>query len=423
MTTLTIPISPEIFWPVLWITLLAAATYAVYGILPRYGASTPWLDKLRDRLGLNAVDGGFFVLGFVLYLGLFSALLGGLALLLAQTVSWSLTEMRAAAAAGNGAQEFLFYVLRIAGLTTVLAAVVAFPIQLFRLRLTNEQTRTAEAALFNDKINAALEDLYSRRQVTRPIIKDGSCIKHQDHWEDDITRRNTAIDRLERLAGENPDFAPDITRILAIYVRERSREHPETEAPEPSDEIAFEKWRNGLNIPTDMENAVQTIGRLLDNSRIRDKGIDLPALEIDLRKTNLQGFRLRGCFDKVHFEDANMQGARLDSALLREAHLEEAQLQGADLEAAQLQGRTSTTRSCRGHVSEARSCRGHTSQARSCRGHLNSWALNCRRAYLNAKLQGTTKFGGAKLQGAHTSHMRSLTSRHALAQQISEVPG
>lgn len=107
----------------------------------------------------------------------------------------------------------------------ILAAVVGVPFLIWRSVVAQKQADTAEEALLNDKINAAADDLHARRLVTmNPTEKQGRWDYHQD----DIVRRNAAIDRLFGLAGESPEIAPRIARMLGVYVRELSAENPRT---------------------------------------------------------------------------------------------------------------------------------------------------------------------------------------------------
>ena len=312
----------------------AAAPYC-YGIIALVGVTlvvlltmnTP-LAHFRKNSNLQDVPLVLFAFAATIYAAVTAFLLFGLLIVIWRVIFLPSTG-------GNDAErEFLFSVLRIAGLTTVLGAVIALPITISRLRLTREQTLTAGRSLFNEKINAALEDLYSRRQFTLHA-EDGS--PKGDIWHDDITRRNAAIDRLERLALEDKSFAPDIARMLAIYVRELSKENPPEEPPDTKEPEKLRVWASRLKPKrTDMENAVQTLGRLMGNERLLEKGIDLRDLNLDLRNTNLQGFDLNGlCFERTVLDGAQLQGARLFEARLQWASLVSSQLQGAELTKAQ----------------------------------------------------------------------------------------
>ena len=284
-------------------------------------------QDLREKMGLTAMPPSLFAAAAALYVLIAFTLVVGLFLLILATIGVPITER------GNSPKEladaFLFFVLRIAGLTTVLGAVIALPFTLIRLKLTRQQTTTNEESLFNEKINAATELLYARRQYT---VLDENGLPKKDGWEDDITRRNAAIDRLERLAGERPDFAPDIARMLSVYVRELTTENPPETPPDGATLYDLRDWAQKLKRKrTDMENAVQTLGRMISDYDLRDH-------QIDLRSANLQAFDLQDlCFDQARLQGAQLQGVDLRGAQLRGANLSGAALQRADLRRAQLQ--------------------------------------------------------------------------------------
>jgi uncharacterized protein YjbI with pentapeptide repeats len=238
----------------------------------------------------------------------------------------------------------------IALLMGVLAAAATIFFSIIRVWI-NERTASAEEeALLNDKINNAVNDLHAQRQITK-WLRTGT----QNGWQDDVTRRNGAIDRLEGLAGEEPKAVPRIARMLSVYVRELSREHPPKKAPISHGRNVLLDWALALTpARSDMQNAVQVLGRLKKTT-----GLPLDSGEIDLTETNLQGFHLdRLDFDKAKMQGAKMQncdltmtqlrgvnlgGAEMQWAYVKEACLQGAyligvHLQGANLEGARLQG-------------------------------------------------------------------------------------
>jgi len=109
---------------------------------------------------------------------------------------------------------------------------IGAPLVVLRTSIAQDQTKTAKATLFNDKINAAMTDSHVQRQITK-WDKTG---KAQNGREDNLTGRNGAIDRLAGLASEEPRSAPGIARILSMYVKELSREFPVKDATETSDQ-------------------------------------------------------------------------------------------------------------------------------------------------------------------------------------------
>lgn len=226
----------------------------------------------------------------------------------------------------------------------LLSGVVGAILVGWRNSVAGRQADLQDEALFNDKINAAAEDLAARRQVTRPTFttKDEENDKKQEsiltEWEDDVVTRAAAIDRLEGLARERHLEVPRIAAMLSVYVRELSKQKGLTpkEHSKPKDAAsvpALREWVWGLKpIRSDMEKAVQTLGRLREIEGQEN-------LSIDLREANLQGFDLFALnFDTARMSSARMEGANLSEAQMQAADLSGAQMQGADLSLAQMQG-------------------------------------------------------------------------------------
>ncbi len=340
---ITLNLPAPLVWGTVTLAGLMIASALVYLTLPKDDGATGILS-LRKRMGLDNLHPSLFIAALVLYSGIALLLVIGLLILMLSTIALPFDPDMALK---DKRTEYLFYVLRIAGLTTVLGAVIALPFTIIRLRLTQRQTDTATEALFNDKMTVANTDLYARRQT-----RDGG-------WEDDVPRRNSAIDRLEGLVSERPNQAPRVARLLSVYVRELSgpdevpaKRHAYLDAhdlmypqddspPMTEDEVyahldvtpdaisldALEHWARGLTARSDIENAVQTLGRL----RGKD-GVVADDITIDLRGANLQG---------IDVESGNFDKARLSGAQLQGADLSGAQLQGADLIRAEFDAATS----------------------------------------------------------------------------------
>jgi uncharacterized protein YjbI with pentapeptide repeats len=240
-------------------------------------------------------------------------------------------------------------------------------------------------ALFNDKINAAVSDLHAQRQLTkwyRTSVQNG--------WEDDITRRNAAINRLEGLVNEHPSSAPRIARMLSVYVREMSREFPPVQ-PHGRSAAELFAWTKGLKpVRSDIQNATQALGRLQ-----KIPSVVLKSREIDLKGANLQGFDLSGLtFETADFQNAFLEGADLNHANLKGSNFRACRLRGINLFWAQLSG---------------------ADLADSQMQNANLFLCNLRRAYLveadleNAYCDGTqmegADFGDARLNGVILSNV------------------
>ena len=310
--TVTLQVPAPLFWGALTLAGVLAASWLIYLTLPEAKGDKGPLHKLTASLGLGRIHPVLMLTSLTLYMALVGILLLGLFGLILSTLE-----------ASGRTNDYLFYVLRIGGLTAVLGAVIALPFTLVRLKLSQQQTETAQESLFNDKINEATKGLYARRQITTWHRKQG----YVDHWQDDIVQRNAAIDRLEGLAKEKPTEIPRIARLLSVYVRELSAEVPPHEPPNDATPDELRDWAQALpKLRSDMEKAVQTLGSLANVAPD-----PLENGEIDLRGANLQSADLKGVkFDKALLQGAQVQGAFLDRA----------QLQGADLHGARFDDTT-----------------------------------------------------------------------------------
>ncbi|WP_292025140.1 pentapeptide repeat-containing protein, partial [Maritimibacter sp. UBA3975] len=285
---------------------------------------TPF-SRLKHALGAKSVHSFWFTTAILLWATVFMMLLAGLLVTIWAVVAAALPADMASDEGKLDVWEFRFLIAKLGGLTAVLGAVVALPFTVIRLRITNEDNETKKAALFNEKINSALEDLHAMRQITM-----GDPGARELVWEPDITRRNGAIDRLEALAHENPDDVRRISRTLATYLRERSREHPALDPSEDLSPEAIDAWAGKLEpVRSDMENAAQTLGRLTDVP-----GASATDLGRVLEKANMQGFRLSG----LNFENTDLRFARMEGAILFQARMEAANLFKARMEGANLLG-------------------------------------------------------------------------------------
>ena len=349
-----------------------------------------------------------------------------------------------------------------AGLGTggLIVALLGAPFLIWSTVLKHQTLALSETALFNDKVNAALQGLYSRRQITR-VISVEKDEKVLTEWEDDIVQRNGAIDRLEGLANERPSEVPRIANMLSVYVRELSmgtaKSRPrgafaemfpfklsngaETEDDFSDDEVAVEilrAWAQGLKpFRTDVEKAAQTLGRLRDIA-----GAYTDTMSIDLRGANLQGFDLNGlCFATARLQGARMEGAdlaqaRMEGANLRqarmdEADLREARMEGANLRAIRLCGASLRAAQMAGaDLYKAEMVGANLFEARMGRADLrfaNMGGVNLRRARLEgadlteARMEGT-KMWNTQLDA--TTHLTGAVFSNARAQSVdfSSVP-
>jgi hypothetical protein len=149
---------------------------------------------------------------------------------------------------------------------------------------------------------------------------------------DKLDVRVGGIYALERIARDSPWDHPTIMEVLAVFIRDRSREQwaPAVSAVEPTERTPR----------PDIQAALTVIGRR--NPRHDHQTIDLHGAILggaDLHGANLTGARLLYTnLTGADLSRANLTGARLVRAWLAEANLTGANLTGAYLDFALLDG-------------------------------------------------------------------------------------
>jgi uncharacterized protein YjbI with pentapeptide repeats len=430
----TLPIAPDVFWGLVALCGIIAATATAYWFMALMGKEyrpPPWEEVPEGARGAAIFLG-------LLWVGLFA-----LTIAAAYAGVW-----QALRPAGQATQPNL-------GLGALLAALLGAPFLIWGTWLKHKATAIqhrladlTDASMFNDKINAAVEGLYSRRQVTRVVVKDDTEAVLTE-WQDDILKRGAAIDRLEGLARERPSETPRIADMLSIYVRELSREFPAKDSPrrkwqllvEPDDDSApldssgalyaldlhpddvtiegLGRWAAALApCRTDMEKAAQALGRLRnipgiveDDVKIDLRGAMLQSFDLrslDFREASLEGARMEGAnlrgvqFANTELRKARIEGADLRYANMERADLEQARMEGADLGYAQLEW---------SNLSNARMDGADLTGARMDGADLTGARMK------GADLTGA-RMDGAGLTGARMDDLTEATLRGACARSV-----
>jgi uncharacterized protein YjbI with pentapeptide repeats len=440
--TITLPIAPEHFWmgaAIVGLLALSALIYWVLEVTGRDYRRPTWEDIPESWRGMVILLG-------LLWLGLF-----GLTVMAAYAGVWQMTHPKDES---SGAASGL-------GFGALLAAMLGAPFVIWGTVIKHKTLSLSETSLFNDKVNAAVAALHSRRQVTREITVEGEA-KILTEWQDDIVQRSAAIDRLEGLMRERPSEAPRIVNMLSVYIRELSREfqtkdHPRTQwlaLVEPEDDSppmdedqalyklgvtpddvtveAMKAWARGLRpFRTDVEKAAQTLGRVrsipnidkkaiqIDLSGMNGQGFDL--MTLDFSSAKLIGARLEGAdlvrarLEGATFWVARLEGANLGEALLEGADLGGAWLEGADLWKAQMGGANLYAARLEGaDLGEARLEGANLREARLDRANLykarlegaNLREARLERANLSAARLERANLGEGRLEGAELSAAR-----------------
>jgi uncharacterized protein YjbI with pentapeptide repeats len=248
---------------------------------------------------------------------------------------------------------------------------------------TARQLRTSQKA----------QEIAREGQITERYTR---AVDQLGHAEIDV--RVGGVYALERLAGDSPDDLATIGEVLTSFVRGRSPWPPsrpgQYHAAAPMHKVPELQARNA-----DVQAAVTVLVR---GAFARDLTLDLH--QVDLRAADLVGARL---------EEANLRNAHLERAKLTASHLEGAELrrinfQGAALTGAHLEGADLTAASLEG----VNLLMAHLEGADLTAARLEG--ANLRRCYLqeaivlNSHLQGAdlrrTRLQGADLRNANLEH-------------------
>ena len=256
------------------------------------------LDKITPVHILGAAGGAFWLILFlILFLGLCT---------LIYDLVWQ-TDLKTCLSDQSSCR---FLLTKTAALTAVLGAMVALPFTIYRLKLTNEQNKLTteqnrhnENVLFNEKLHEANSDLHAMRQVTVPRLdKDGKeTHKLETKWEDDIIRRNGAIERLRALAEEAADTGQlkngdTISRLLQTYFQEIPFATSSKQSNSTNEEkIPAEKEKPPTDIRPDVKSAGLALERIqsLDfNAKIARNALNRSSNEIEdaLKRLNLSHY-------------------------------------------------------------------------------------------------------------------------------------
>ncbi len=212
MTTITLPLPEPVVWSIGALVFFALASLLVVkAMAPAPDEIKKGKQNLQERFGLSDLPIPV-LLGIVAFWGcIFFLLSVGLVALILEVFLQGIPAFEDK----DAIWQWRFSLAKLVTLTGVLGAVVALPFTVLRIALSRAQVDTARDALFNDKINAAANGLYARRQISRA----NQSKKCHDLWQDDIVQRNAAIFRLLKLAEEDRTKAGLIAGILSSYLR------------------------------------------------------------------------------------------------------------------------------------------------------------------------------------------------------------
>ncbi|HPQ69382.1 MAG TPA: pentapeptide repeat-containing protein [bacterium] len=198
-----------------------------------------------------------------------------------------------------------------------------------------------------------------------------------------------AIYALERIAKDSRDDHWTVMETLAAFIRQNAPYDPPRN--EEGDIVEYDCPPVSAEIRNCIQAALTVIGRRRTDVEEKDR--------IDLKKTNLQGMRIKENFARADFKEANLNKADLWKANLQWANLIEANLQGAVLRDANLQGAGLYKANLQGAYLDVANLQGADLENANLQG-ARLLAANLQGAGLmDANLQGLY-LGRAKLLGA-----------------------
>lgn len=378
--TTTLPIPPDVFWAIAGIGGLALLTLVIFGaMIPAGSNSVAPLERLKDRLGLASLNSGLFLIVLTFWGALFLTLTVGLIWLIWDLIWMVLTVNRAMVwtlpwlpVPEDTAKILGFSIARIAGLTATLGAVVALPFTLIKVRMTGEQTRTAQEGLITDRINKAVEGLGAERTEKFYGEADDQGRYHQlERTAPNLEVRIGAIYALERIAQDSDRDHVQVMEILCAYIRGNAPRKDDFKFPDdwptsPASIINNKMYRDyntrknqyiatqirnwcdeNLSPPrADIQTALTVIGRRSEHQIYLEEGFydhnrEWHGFRLDLRNTCLQGADLsKGKFRNARLSGSQLQGTKFCETNLQRADFSRAELQAANFVRANLQGAT-----------------------------------------------------------------------------------
>ncbi|WP_052249460.1 pentapeptide repeat-containing protein [Tateyamaria sp. ANG-S1] len=299
--TLSLTLPRPLALGLLTLICVLAASWLVYVTLPEAKKEKGALSAFSASLGLGHIHPVVMIVALTLYIALVGVLLLGLFGLIIATLE-----------ATGRTNDYLFYVLRIGGLTAVLGAVIALPFTLIRLQLTSEANDTALQGQITERINKATEGLGAvRNERTRRLKPNFTTLMDAEYEEFEVTTPNIevrigAIFALERIAQDSLRDHFQAMEILCAYVRHNSAQHELS----PTEDI-----KKPAEPRFDIQTAIDVIGRRSVDQRNLEAAKEF---RLNLQNSNLDGVNFAyGSFDGAVFVNCRFEAANLSRASLR----------------------------------------------------------------------------------------------------------
>lgn len=283
LTTAAIP-----YWIIALAVLIAMVIFAIFNVQAGQPTSNP--SDIQKRFGLITWTrrAAHFIIGLW---GCALALLMGAFFLTA----FQLLQEILATSNQDVIQQLS---LALPAVAAASAGLIALPITLNRLQLTNRQTQAEEEGLITDRINAAVLGLGAEKIVK--VTEDGQVI---ERTEPNVEVRIGAILALERIARKNLNEHVLVMEILCAFIRQNCERKLD---PLDLRDLDFgPSYLDPFSIPPIVINTVlNVIGRR------NEKQIETELHEkftLDLTDCHLVGF---------HFLNANFQNISFSGSIL-----------------------------------------------------------------------------------------------------------
>ncbi len=230
----------------------------------------------------------------------------------------------------------------IRNLGLVTAALVGFPMLIWRTKIADRQTKISDNSHLAEVYTKAIEQL-GAQDGERPLLE----------------IRLGGVYALERIAKSDQEYRHQIAEVLCAYVRLNSQRSPLEEsgsAPEGRKKLRAQH----KEVITAIINVLSKLHKLDNTTNLDLKGVDLSGCSLprvylsgsnlfranlseadlsgcSLQGSNLQGSNLQGAnLPGANLSGSNLPGANLSGSNLPEANLSEANLEGAKLASANL---------------------------------------------------------------------------------------
>ena len=316
LTTTSIP-----YWAIALVLLIAVVIFAIFNVQAGQPSSNP--SNIQKRFGLITWSRR----AAHIIIGLWGC---ALAMLMGAFLLTTFQLIQEILATSN--QDIIRQLaIALPAVAAASAGLIALPITLNRLQLTNRQTLAKEEGLITDRINAAVLGLGAEKTVK--VTEEGQVI---ERTEPNIEVRIGAILALERIAKNNLDVHIQIMDLLSEYVNSNcgitKEEKPYPEAQSPR---------------ADIQRAIYVVGKksleqlkLEENEKYRVSFENCDLSNVDFHQLHFSGAAFTNCiFNYAVATDVNFRGARFV-----DCNFDRIDLRGSDFTGVTLQQVTFKTR-------------------------------------------------------------------------------